>query len=198
MEREFQQLVVRENNYSRVSNETEYFIVDIEIEDSDIGARFDLVAIKWPAQNRKAGEVHLALIEMKYGDKALCGKSGIAEHLQQLQIFLANPQKCKELCETAEGQANQLNQLGLLLHKKGDEREFVVNESFVEVIFLFANHNPRTSTLRDELHSVTPVLKSAEAEKLFTPRFFIASSAGYAMHDACMVDIDEYQNFLSK
>ena len=198
MEREFQQLVVRENNSSPVSNETEYFMVDIELADSSLGARFDMMAIKWPAKARKSGEVRLALIEMKYGDGALTGKSGIAEHLQQLQNCLCDLEKRKKLCAMAEGQINQLNQLGLLRHKKGAEREFFVDGSSIEAIFLFANHNPRSPKLLDELKSLEGVFRSIEEQNIFMPRFFVASTAGYAMHDICMVGIDDYLALLGK
>ena len=50
-EREFQQLVARENNNSSISNESEYFISDIEVSESTSGARFDMIAIKWQTQN---------------------------------------------------------------------------------------------------------------------------------------------------
>jgi hypothetical protein len=53
-EREFQQLVARENNSSVISNESEYFVSDIEIVDSG-NARFDMSAIHWPASQRKNG-----------------------------------------------------------------------------------------------------------------------------------------------
>ena len=197
-EREFQQLVVRENNYSPISNETEYFIADIELADSNVGARFDMLAIKWPAQARKSGEVHLALLEMKYGDGALTNESGVTEHLRQLHECLGNQETRKSLCKMAEGQINQLNQLGLLRHKKGEARAFFVDENSLEVIFLFVNHNPRSPKLLTELEAIETQLKSIQTTIPFALRFFIASSAGYAMHDACMVSIDEYLEFLRK
>ncbi|HPA41283.1 MAG TPA: hypothetical protein PKV69_04665, partial [Candidatus Hydrogenedentes bacterium] len=47
-EREFQQLVVRENNYGRVSNDTDYFIVDCEYSHPTLAnGKTDLVAFKW-------------------------------------------------------------------------------------------------------------------------------------------------------
>jgi len=41
--------VVRENNYSSISNGTDYFIIDIEY-DNHAHARFDLVAVEWPSK----------------------------------------------------------------------------------------------------------------------------------------------------
>ena len=85
MEREFQQLVERENNRSSLSGGTEYFITDIEYSDTDIGAKFDILAVKWPASPtsaRKDGRnCSASFIEMKYGDKALSNKSGLIKHI---------------------------------------------------------------------------------------------------------------------
>ena len=47
-EREFQQLVVRENNFSRITRSTDYYVCDIEYE---IGQRkFDMIAARWPSK----------------------------------------------------------------------------------------------------------------------------------------------------
>lgn len=196
MEREFQQLVVRENNYSSISNATEYFIADIELTESNIGARFDLLAFKWPSAERKTDEVQLALIEMKYGDSALKGRSGIVAHLKHLNKFLQSSENRKKLCDMAAGQINQLNELGLILHTKKEGRNFAVGQDRFEVIFLFANHNPRSPILLSELESPEFSSIAVETSKFCDIRFFIASSAGYGMHEACMTDRDGYCNFL--
>ncbi|MGR3293181.1 MAG: hypothetical protein ACUZ9M_04085 [Candidatus Scalindua sp.] len=72
-EKEFQQLVVRENNYSSIANGTDYFIIDIEY-DNRKNARFDIIAVEWPsdASKRKLSNNYkpkLVIIEMKYGDR---------------------------------------------------------------------------------------------------------------------------------
>jgi hypothetical protein len=73
-EREFQQLIARENNLSTISNESEYFITDIEFANSSLGARFDLLAVRWGASHRgNSQQCRAALFEMKYGDAALDG-----------------------------------------------------------------------------------------------------------------------------
>lgn len=197
LEREFQQLVVRENNYSSISNDTEYFISDIELAESELAARFDLLAFHWPASNRKSGDVRLALIEMKYGDDALTGNAGIIEHLKQFHQLMLSSDKREKLCNMAEKQINQINKLGLIQHKKGEARTFSVNkEGLFEVIFLFANHNPRSKKLLTELNSQEASELLSSLRSLCDIRFFIASSAGYAMHSSCMVDFDCYIKFL--
>jgi hypothetical protein len=199
-EREFQQLVVRENNDSGISNETEYFIADIELASSEIGARFDMLAFKWPTGSRRSGKVQLALIEMKYGDSALKGEAGIIEHFEQIKKYLNENSKRKSLVDMAEEQINQLNKLGLIRHTreereaKGEEQDFKfqVDDSHFEIIFLFASHNPRSTILLDELNRLKESGIKEPNNNLFDLRFFVASTAGYAMHDTCMMCIDQY------
>lgn len=198
MEREFQQLVVRENNFSSISNATEYFIADIELADSETNARFDMLAFKWPSTERKADKVQLALIEMKYGDDALTGTSGIINHLRQFDELLCNPKSRQSLREMAEKQINQLNELGLISHTKKEGRNFSTVDDRFEVIFLFANHNPRSSVLLRELESDEFSSLAKKLNEYCDIRFFIANSAGYGMHKKCMVDIDSYIESLKK
>jgi hypothetical protein len=197
-EREFQQLVVRENNRSSISNSTAYFIADIEVaeKDKDIGARFDMLAFKWPSgPSRRPGKVQLALIEMKYGDGALKGESGIVEHFTKMSTYLEN--KHSEIAEAATKQINQLNKLELIWHEhhKGKELEFTVKDSEsgkFEVIFLFANHNPGSEILLKHLIHLKEVYEKNKASYNFDLRFFVASTAGYGMYGECMMDIDRY------
>ena len=194
-EREFQQLIARENNYSNISNDTEYFIADIELTDVDIGARFDMLAFKWPAEERTSGKIQLALVEMKYGDDTLCGKSGILAHFNQMSAYLTDDIKRTAIADMATEQINQLNTLGLIQHTKGKAREFKVDASHFEVIYIFANHNPRSTVLLGELKKLREEWHKT-ANKMFDLRFFISSTAGYAMHIKCMKDINGYIEFL--
>ena len=190
-EREFQQLVVRENTMSSISNQTDYFICDIELSISD--ARFDMLAFKWPGvgSKRKIGEGQLSLIEMKYGDNALSGNSGIIKHFNDMKGFLQNHRMTFAIA--AEEQINQLNSLGLIRHTRGTERKFSVDCNSFELIFIFANHNPRSKILLEQLEKLKDVLENGEIHQL---KFVVASTAGYAMYESCMMNIDEYMNFV--
>src|SRR5665811_1547767 len=86
-EREFQQLVARENNFSTIANQSEYFVSDIEFADSGLGARFDILAIRWLASRRiNTCSCRPALIEMKYSDEALKGNAGVLKHLKDINM----------------------------------------------------------------------------------------------------------------
>lgn len=190
LEREFQQIVVRENNFSAIANETEYFIADIEAADSEIGARYDMVALKWPAEKRKTGDVDLALVEMKYADDALGGTAGIEKHLQDVKKYLLSPGSLDVLRSGTEEQFNRLNQLGLVAHKKGASRVFKISTEQPELILLLANHNPRSKKLANLFDKIEPF--SDEENNPFKLRFFVSSYAGYGMHSHNMLTFKEF------
>lgn len=196
-EREFQQLVARENNFSTISNESEYFISDIEVSESDSGGRFDMVAIRWEATKRRSGSnCRAAFIEMKYGDGSLHGKAGLLKHLKDFDTIIANKQRYSELMHVIEKQFNQLDQLGLMNFNKGEKYEKVsidLNEK-PEVIFIIANHNPRATGLKAILSS--PEITSYSKSQLFDLRFFVASFAGYGLQSKCMHKLEEFLRYL--
>jgi hypothetical protein len=196
-EREFQQLVARENNYSTISNESEYFISDIEVVDLGQGARFDILAIRWPASQRKKGsKCKAAFIEMKYGDGALSGSAGLLKHLKDIDDFLSTNSHKNYLLLTLENQFNQLEQLGLLNFNKGKSNATVAlnTSDKPEVIFILANHNPRSKKLNAILSD--PQFDAYDKSRHFDLRFYIASFAGYALHADCMVTLAEFRELL--
>jgi hypothetical protein len=194
MEREFQQLVARENNNSPISNETEYFISDIEVTVPHL-ARFDIVAIRWLAKDRKDGsKCRPALIEMKYGDGSLRGDAGLLKHLKDMDSFISDTEKYADLLHTMKRQFNQLDELELLNFNKGSSNAKVkLNpKDKPEVIFIIANHNPRSSILKKIIKD--PKLEKYSKSKLFDLRFYVASFAGYGLHADCMHTLAEFQN----
>ncbi len=196
-EREFQQLVARENNFSTISNESEYFISDIEFADSNLGARFDMLAIRWLASQRKNGSnCRPALIEMKYGDNALGGKSGLVKHLQDIESLVSDRNRYSNLLSTMEAQFNQLDELDLLNFKRSIRKTNVkldIDEK-PEVILILANHNPRSSKLVELLKN--PEITIFEQSQNFDLRFYVARFAGYALHADSMVSLTQLLDLL--
>jgi hypothetical protein len=193
-EREFQQIVARENNDSTISNESEYFISDIEFADDTLGARFDLLAIRWLANQRKDGsKCRAALMEMKYSDGALSGSAGISKHLKDIEAMVSDRARYAALLQTMELQFNQLDRLGLLRFNKGVSNAQVrldVNDR-PEVIFILANHNPRSGKLAPIIND--PDVDHYANSGLFDLRFFVASFAGYGLHTDCMLSLEEFR-----
>ena len=185
-EREFQQLIARENNNSTISNESEYFVSDIEV--TVPYARFDIMAIRWLAAQRKNGRnCKVALIEMKYGDGALGGSAGLLKHLKDMEKLISNKDSYAKLLETMESQFNQLDELGLLKFNKGTSNAKVkLNaDEKPEVIFILANHNPRSPKLKTILSD--PEIDKYAQSQLFDLKFYVASFSGYGLHAKCML-----------
>ena len=196
-EREFQQLVARENNNSIISNDSEYFISDIEFADRDLNARFDMLAIRWLASHRRNGSnCRVALMEMKYGDDALGGKAGLLKHLKDINILISNYDKYKSLVETIELQFNQLDNLGLLNfnHSSNGTRVKLSAKDKPEVIFILANHNPRSTKLSSILDD--PGVIAYEQTQRFDLRFFVSSFSGYGLHSDCMLTLTQFRKLL--
>ena len=194
-EREFQQLIARENNNSTISNESEYFVSDIEV--AEPYARFDIMAIRWLAAQRKNGSnCKAALIEMKYGDSALTGSAGLLKHLKDMEKLITNKDGYSKLLETMESQFTQLDELGLLKFNKGTSNAKVkLNpDETPEVIFVLANHNPRSPKLKTILSD--PEINKYAQSQLFDLKFYVASFAGYGLHAKCMLPLVEFRKLL--
>lgn len=197
-EREYQQLVARENNYSTISNESEYFIADIEVAETEFGARFDMIGIKWPANQRQKGnKCTPVFIEMKYGDGAVGGTSGLVKHLKDFNDFIEEG-RYSSLLASMENQFDQLDELGLLkFNKSGNVKNisFDTNKKLKpEVILILANHNPRSTSLSTELNK--PEVLNIIKEENFDLKFFVASFSGYGMHHDCMLNLESFLKLL--
>lgn len=198
-EREFQQLVARENNFSTISNQSEYFISDIEFADSGLGARFDMLAIRWLASQRKKGNKCKAVfIEMKYADGALDGSAGLLKHLKDIDDFIANSSHYKDLLIGMENQFAQLDQLGLLKFNKGKSNAKVAlnYRDKPEVIFILANHNPRSTKLNVILSD--PQIDAYNQSQRFDLSFYVSSFAGYALHADCMLTLPQFRELIKR
>ncbi|WP_153306905.1 hypothetical protein [Desulfonatronum thioautotrophicum] len=188
-EREFQQVISRENNSSPISNKTEYFVTDIEFAVKDIDARFDMLAIQWLSSDRsKAAKCKPVFIEVKYGDQALNGKSGLIEHLNNIEKFISSKDAYSVSLSMMSDQFRILDELQLLKFNKSKNEiaiDLCSSNEKPQVIFIFANHNPRSKILREIIENEVP--ESYENPEKFDLRFFVATFAGYGMNEASML-----------
>lgn len=183
-EREFQQVIARENNnLGNISRGTDYYIVDIEyankVDTADKSARFDMVALKWlsdGATRKDVQKVSLALIEVKFGNGALQGKSGVSDHLKDFQHFLSDQNSLKEFCEDMSVVFAQKCQLGLVDGLQEKQFEVKISHENPEVIFVFANHDPDSKILDNIL--LCNELKNCPFPVLIAN----ASSMGYCLY----------------
>ncbi|MCX6267509.1 MAG: hypothetical protein NTW16_09150 [Bacteroidetes bacterium] len=168
-EREFAQVVVRDNNYSGASNGTDYFIIDYEY-DNHQGARFDLVAVEWPSvqQYRKlTGNYRpkLVVMEMKYADGALKGSAGIVKHVQDFLRFLENHDQVASFKQEMVDLFKQKRMLGLVkFGNNGNPNQIEEFDAEIELQFLLSNHDPASTVLKEVTHEVTCQFPSFEVK----------------------------------
>ncbi|HBK05613.1 MAG TPA: hypothetical protein DDZ81_07080 [Acetobacteraceae bacterium] len=204
-EREFQQLIVRENNLSPIANETEYFIVDIELAGVLPNARFDMLAVRWLSHERRTRSALVpVLIEVKYGNHALDGDAGLIKHLEDAYTLRENPQSWQNLLKGLHCHLAQLKLLDLLkFNSSSAVPELLLHPTATpELIFLLADYNPRSDKLLGILPKFDAALKSRDPqdsqEKLFDVRFFQASFAGYGMHHVSMLNPTAFATLAQK
>lgn len=129
---------------------------------------------------------------MKYGDTALNKESGVLKHIEDIHRFLSISGNYSKILQEMTTQFNQLDELGLLNFKRSTNQTKVeLNSSDKpEFIFLFANHNPRSTILKGILED--PSFKKYINSPFFDLRFYVSTDAGYGMHNANMLSYDEY------
>lgn len=186
-EREFQQLMARVNNGT---GSTDYYIADMEYaEAAELGARFDMVAFKWLSKGfvrKDTSKPSLAFIELKYGDGALGGTSGIEKHLQDFSSFVADPDRLREFTRDMEEVFRQKCELGLVRGLQEKQFRLNVDHSAPEVIFAFAEHDPDSGILKRILNDVN------ESKYAFPIRLASASLLGCGLYEDHMLTVEQY------
>lgn len=199
-EREHQQMVVDQNNTLKDSGRSDFWILDIEYAKSIAvpdnpghrkTARFDLIAMI----TSDGSAPRLAFIEMKYKDKALRPPTGIRCHLKDFRSFLADPENYESVKDEMFGVLRQKNDLGVLRGGHGLNVSEVVS-SFSEdrplFVFLFAEHNSKSTVLRDELGKMEDP-NGCELKFLFanTPKPPPVKPINYLLNYSAMFDLEK-------
>ena len=180
-EKEIQQLIVRENNYSPNSQDTDYFIVDMEYEETQCKGRFDLIALRWDSKTpaRKSNEVSLAVIEVKQGYNSIRTNKktpGLKSHLSDFKDFDWTPEIKNDFLQIFK----QKCELGLIL---ANEKIEGINQYFklkldkdkdIDFICLLANYKKASDNLHNELEDIKKENKSC--------KFIQAHYMGYGLY----------------
>lgn len=189
-EREFQQLIERENNDNKESN---FYISDIEYAREN--NRFDMLAVQ-RIDGKPYSELKLSIIEMKYGAKAIGDKCGIYEHY--LGVKNLTKEAIEDIIEDTEVSMQCKNELKLIKAKNYIERGIkIVNNEEIDLIFLISGitlkHNQK---LLEELDKVNADLK--ENNKISNTNIklnvgiFCTYLAGNVMYDKDILSIDDF------
>jgi hypothetical protein len=179
LEREFQQLIVRENNMpGGIARSTDYYILDMEYADG--ADRFDMVAVRWPSrsEDRKDGtNLRLILLEMKYADDAHRGTAGLKAHLQGMLDLVTDKTKLADLKDDMLQVFRQKHALGLI-----DSGNAISSfDDQADIAFIIANHDPEKTALIEELERMQDSLSgNCDPPAVL---FLRASNFGYGLYD---------------
>jgi hypothetical protein len=182
-EREFQQLMLRENNFGNAPKSTDYFICDIEY--ANPHGRFDLIAVHWPsssAERKNNKNLGLSFIEMKYRDKALTGNAGLKKHIEDINSFLGERDNLSNIKDEMKKIFNQKLELGLINNQKPIES---FSDNKPEYIFAFANHDPESRILKREMEML-PLCPYAEL------KFAVSTFMGYGLYKQNIYTLDYF------
>lgn len=188
-EREFQQLLVRDNNYTSTSNSTDYFIIDTEYQNRDLGrGQADLIAMKWAKNDRKGAQrVRLSLVEVKFGDAALDGTSGIVEHVQKMLDLARSEQALQQLKQDMLFVFQQKRDMGLVRFGNSNNQNQVqaFSDEAPEILLVLMNHNPASTKLMTELGKIP------EADRKLLS-FACSSFMGYGLYSESVYSYAEF------
>lgn len=195
LEREVQQMILRDNNIDKLAKYTDYYISDIEYSNSENGSRFDIIGIKWNSEsnirkNRNFPQV--SLMELKYGDGSLTGKSGIVKHFLDIEKFVSSSVKYKSFLMEVEEQFNQKIELGLIYEQS--EIVHLNIDAKPEFVLIFANHKAASSVLDRELTDA--LIQFPNIETTIDVRIAQSSFMGYGLYEQSMIDARTYVNNL--
>lgn len=150
-EREYQHIVAKENNSGNIGKYSDYFICDIEYAghlNKDKNYKFDMIGVKWPSNSeaRKNNDnLNICIIGMKYGENS---DSKILNHMEEIYKFLCCKDNLTNLKEEMKEIYKVKSQLGLIYPYESVDIGF---SDKVEVIFIFANQNPKHNTFFEEI-----------------------------------------------
>ncbi len=184
-EKEIQQRMAMENNYFGDADATDYFIVDTEYTEKGESGRFDAIALHWSRNMRKVKDYRpgLAFIEVKVGQAAINGSSGICKHLIDVNDFKVDDDFRADI----EKMVWQLKELKLIDMPGNTDLKIDANKT-PQMIFVLANYNQNSSILNTEICKLT----SPNTNDLDL-RFAVSCFMGYGLFDEGMLTLQEFK-----
>ena len=184
-EKEIQQRVAYENNFSVNAEDTDFFIADIEWEDQNFGGRADIIAFKWGHMDHRRKVVKMYLIEVKQGENAIKGKSGLAKHMKDFNAFISDKSVVSKVADDMIHVLYQKYQMGLV---KGLEHLFVngklpIVEEECDFVYLLANYKLYSTALTEVLEN--------EMASVNNCKFIIPCLMGYGLYKDMIISKED-------
>ncbi len=188
-ERECQQRILRDNNYSSIAKDTDYYICDIEYQSQK--GRFDMIGVEWPSESavlRRQQGRRLKFIEVKHGDNALGGKSGLHARIRHVNKFAECDNRLRDIKMDMVNVFNQKLDLGLIdcgksLKCFSDEKPLL--------LLALVNHDPRKSKLGK-------LLEELPDSRYVDIRVCTASFLGYGLYEQGIHSVNDAQRLFGR
>jgi hypothetical protein len=194
-EREFQQVIVYENNSLSIGSSTDYFIIDIEYDNHE-GARFDMMAVRWDSDSisrklQKGYKPGLTFIEMKYADNALSGNAGILKHIEDLKRYIKD-HGFKGIHNEMLSVFAQQRELELIPALRDNNKRITKFSDDVEYLFILANHDPASQRLHNTLNKVIETYGNKDLG--FNLRFCVGNFMGYSLYKENIYSLSDFMS----
>ena len=193
-EKDIQQAIIKENNYSCNSFDTDYFIIDSEYQYGS--SRFDLIALEWESTSAahklsKTALPRLFIIEVKQGHGSVRSTTdkknnktvespGLKIHQEDYLNFVSDSKRVQEFQEDMLRLFRQKRILGLIpgfkLGNNADKYKDVTQiHPKVEFACVLANYKTHSTLLQEELKEMQDCL------------FFTSSVMGYGLFKSGLI-----------
>ena len=201
-EREFQQLMFRENNSKKFGKYSDYYILEMEYQYRTSGPEPDLMAVKMPRRKRQGTTYRLAIVEVKYLDDSFARKAGIRSHIDDYIKLVNNKDMLNEVKNEMEIFFTQRKELGLLQGYNSDKKQIKISDEKPELILALIglnsnngknNHDKEVETLKKIL---TDALDCYGSELLDAVYIAQTSEMGFGLYEDKMIKIADYKETL--
>lgn len=208
-EKEIQQRIVMENNYSVNANNTDYFIADVEWADNTLGGRADIIGFEWIRNDKgeRTKSLRLTFVEVKQGKNAIESKissdgkihPGLIKHYKDFKEFSSNSESVSKLKDDMAAILCQKYRLGLIngnidcLFKKNTDEQYTFRgkfESGIDFLVVLANYVPDSGLLNRELTSEFQSSKLDDGCK-----FALSTFCGYGIYRHNVIPYNRFVQF---
>ena len=155
IENEIRQHLVRENNYTKGAEKTDYFIIDTEYQTKE-GKKFDIVALEWisksQARKQQGGyKPRIVVFELKYGEDAIKGNCGICGHIKDFDDFASDKNRVRDFIKEMTDVLKQKIQLRLIpyLTAKNIIPKGIAKD--IDFVTIIANYKNASKSLLNEI-----------------------------------------------
>jgi hypothetical protein len=162
-EREFMQMIMRENNSEKAGNLSDYFIIDMEHQYEKGGAIPDLVGLIMERGKRQKPVFRLSIIEVKYLDSAFTGTAGIHSHIADYVQLINNSDMLSEVKHDISEMFYQSKRMGLLPGIKNKYDRIDISDERPELLLALVSRNTNNgkNNRQDDVESLKSILEKS-------------------------------------